>query len=377
MTQQTVKALSQLITDGERMARILVVDDDLSNLNVLVRTLQRAGFRIVHGVCRAAEVMPTVVEFQPDVVLLDLHLPGTDGIELLMDLKAVQGRRNYLPVLALTGDSSRATRDAALAAGARDFLTKPYEPAEVILRVRNLIETRLLHVELQRQNAMLNERFEARTEELEEAKLEILERLARAADFRDESSYGHTTRVGELAARIAAQMGWGASEVEQIRIAARLHDIGKIGLSDSILMKPGPLAPSEFLAQEKHTLIGANILAGSRFPVLRVAEEIALTHHESWDGTGYPRGLREEEIPLSGRIVAVADVFDALTHVRAYKAAWRLDDAVDEIKHQSGKKFDPAVVKAFLRVVAAFVSEDESETQHPRMELKLSKAVAA
>lgn len=377
MTQQTVKALSQLITDGERMARILVVDDDLSNLNVLVRTLQRAGFRNVHGVCRAAEVMPTVVEFQPDVVLLDLHLPGTDGIELLMDLKAVQGRRNYLPVLALTGDSSRAMRDAALAAGARDFLTKPYEPAEVILRVRNLIETRLLHVELQRQNAMLSERFEARTEELEEAKLEILERLARAADFRDESSYGHTTRVGELAARIAAQMGMSAAEVEQMRIAARLHDIGKIGLSDSILMKPGPLAPSEFLAQEKHTLIGANILAGSRFPVLRVAEEIALTHHESWDGTGYPRGLREEEIPLSGRIVAVADVFDALTHVRAYKSAWRLDDAVDEIKHQSGKKFDPAVVKAFLKVVAAFVSEDESETQSPRVELKLSKAVAA
>lgn len=377
MTQQTVKALSQLITDGERMARILVVDDDLSNLNVLVRTLQRAGFRNVHGVCRAAEVMPTVVEFQPDVVLLDLHLPGTDGIELLMDLKAVQGRRNYLPVLALTGDSSRAMRDAALAAGARDFLTKPYEPAEVILRVRNLIETRLLHVELQRQNAMLSERFEARTEELEEAKLEILERLARAADFRDESSYGHTTRVGELAARIAAQMGMSAAEVEQMRIAARLHDIGKIGLSDSILMKPGPLAPSEFLAQEKHTLIGANILAGSRFPVLRVAEGIALTHHESWDGTGYPRGLREEEIPLSGRIVAVADVFDALTHVRAYKSAWRLDDAVDEIKHQSGKKFDPAVVKAFLKVVAAFVSEDESETQSPRVELKLSKAVAA
>src|SRR5688500_1683202 len=143
MTQQTVKALSQLITDGERNARILVVDDDVSNLNVLVRTLHRAGFKIVHGVYRAAEVLPTVTEFQPDVVLLDLHLPGTDGIELLMDLKAIQGRRNYLPVLVLTGDGSRSARDAALAAGARDFLAKPYEPAEVILRVRNLIETRL------------------------------------------------------------------------------------------------------------------------------------------------------------------------------------------------------------------------------------------
>lgn len=377
MTQQTAKALSELITDAERKARILVVDDDLSNLHILIRTLQRAGFSNVHGVWEGHSTLEAVSEFQPDVVLLDLHMPGVDGIEILMDLKAHQGRRNYLPVLALTGDGSREMRDAALAAGARDFLTKPYEPGEVILRVRNLIDTRLLHAELQRQNTALNERFDARTQELEAAKLEILERLARAADFRDESSYGHTTRVGELAARIAAQLGLSASEVGQIRIAARLHDIGKIGLSDSILMKPGPLAPAEFLAQEKHTLIGANILAGSRFPILRLAEEIALTHHESWDGSGYPRGLREEEIPLAGRIVAVADVFDALTHVRAYKSAWRLDDAVDEIQHQSGVKFDPTVVKAFLQVAAAYVSTEESAAGHTNTQLQDRAAVAA
>jgi putative two-component system response regulator len=377
MTQQTVKALSQLITDAERMARILVVDDDLTNLNVLIRTLQRAGFMNVHGVWEAEDVLLTVAAFQPDVVLLDLHMPGANGLELLMDLKAVQGRRNYLPVLVLTGDGSRAMRDAALAAGARDFITKPFESAEVILRVRNLIDTRLLHVELQRQNTMLNERFEARTQELEAAKVEILERLARAADFRDESVYGHTTRVGELAARIAEEMGQSTAEVEQIRVAARLHDIGKIGLSDSILMKPGKLAPAEFLAQEKHTLIGANILAGSRFPILRLAEQIALTHHESWDGSGYPRGLSGQEIPLCGRITAVADVFDALTHKRAYKAAWRLDDAVDEIKHQSGTKFDPGVVKAFLNVVAAFVSADESEVRTTPAERDSHAAVAA
>jgi putative nucleotidyltransferase with HDIG domain len=203
--------------------------------------------------------------------------------------------------------------------------------------------------------------------------------LARAADFRDEVSYGHTTRVGELAARIAARLGYTAVEVDQIRIAARLHDIGKIGLSDSILLKPGPLAPAEFLAQEKHTLIGANILSGSRFPILRLAEEIALTHHESWDGSGYPRGLRGENIPIGGRIVAVADVFDALTHARPYKTAWRLDDAVDEIKHQSGTKFDPSVVKAFLHVVAQYVSLDEVELETAYTDLRpqLSAAVAA
>jgi putative two-component system response regulator len=368
-------AVTQLITDAERSARIMVVDDNIPNLSALMRTLQRAGFCNLHGVVESHRVLEAVIDFQPDVVLLDLYMPGMDGIEMLLDIKAVHGRRNYVPVLVLTGDGSSSIRDAALTAGARDFLTKPYDPGEVILRVRNLIETRLLHVELQRQNEMLNERFDSRTEELEAAKLEILERLARAADFRDESSYGHTTRVGELAARIAARMGQSQSEVDQIRIAARLHDIGKIGLSDSILMKPGPLAPAEFLAQEKHTLIGANILSGSRFPILRLAEDIALTHHESWDGSGYPRGLCADEIPLCGRIVAVADVFDALTHARAYKPAWRLDDALDEIKYQSGRKFDPEVVVAFLHIAADYVSCGELESA--QVKLEKGAAVAA
>ncbi|HEY0305923.1 MAG TPA: HD domain-containing phosphohydrolase, partial [Longimicrobiales bacterium] len=161
------------------------------------------------------------------------------------------------------------------------------------------------------------------------------------------------------------------------RIAARLHDIGKIGLSDSILLKPGRLAPAEFLAQEKHTLIGANILAGSRFPVLRLAEQIALAHHERWDGTGYPHGLRGEEIPVCARIVSVADVFDALTHVRAYKPAWRVEDALAEIVHQSGSMFDPAVVEAFMRVVANYVDTSELQPAEAKTERKLGAAVAA
>ncbi|HEX6065303.1 MAG TPA: response regulator, partial [Longimicrobiales bacterium] len=254
----TAKALSQLITDAERAARILVVDDNLASLNLLMQVLQRFGFSNLHGVCDGRAVLHAVLDFRPDVVLQDLHMPGVDGLALIGEIMSLQGRRSYLPILVLTADSSREARDAALAAGARDFLTKPYDSGEVFLRVRNLIETRLLHLELQRQNAALSRSCEARTEELEVAKLEILERLARAADFRDESTHGHTTRVGELAARIAAQLGLTEAEIEHIRIAARLHDIGKIGLSDSILMKPGPLGPAEFEAQEKHTLIGAD-----------------------------------------------------------------------------------------------------------------------
>jgi putative two-component system response regulator len=374
---RTAKALAQLITDAERSARILVVDDDLPSLNVLMRTLQRAGFANIHGVCDGGGILRGILDFRPDVVLLDLHMPGVDGIEVIADIAALQGRRNYLPVLVLTGDASEEIRDAALAAGARDFLTKPYDVGEVLLRVRNLIDTRLLHVELQRQNAALSERFESRTEELEAAKVEILDRLARAADFRDDSSYGHTTRVGELASLIAAQLGQSDAEVEQMRIAARLHDIGKIGLTDSILMKPGPLAPAEFLAQEKHTLIGANILAGSRFPVLRLAEQIAIAHHESWDGSGYPHGLHGEEIPVAARIVSVADVFDALTHARSYKSAWRIEDALAEIVHQSGTKFDPAVVEAFLQVVSLYIDAAELETGNRPAKSELGASVAA
>ncbi len=373
----TAKTLSQLITDAERSARILVVDDNLASLNLLMQVLERFGFSTVHGVSEGCEVLRAVVDFRPDVVLQDLHMPGVDGLTLISEICSLQGRGSYLPILVLTADASREARDAALAAGARDFLTKPYDSGEVFLRVRNLIDTRFLHLELQRQNTALSRGFAARTEELEVAKLEILERLARAADFRDESTYGHTARVGELAARIAARLGQSEAEVEQIRVAARLHDIGKIGLSDSILMKPGPLGPAEFLAQEKHTLIGGEILAGSRFPILRLAEDIALTHHEAWDGTGYPHGLHGEEIPLCGRITAVADVFDALTHERAYKHAWRLDDAVDEIKAQSGTKFDPAVVQAFLNVAAAYVNSEELEAADAQSNGQLGTAVAA
>jgi putative two-component system response regulator len=162
---------------------------------------------------------------------------------------------------------------------------------------------------------------------------------------------------------VAARMGMNRVAVEQLTVAARLHDIGKIGLSDSILQKPGPLAAAEFAAQEMHTVIGANILGGSRFPTLRLAEEVALTHHEAWDGTGYPRGLQGAAIPLSGRIVAVADVFDALTHARSYKPAWSTDAAVAEIERQSGRKFDPAVVAAFLDVIAARKREESADGQ--------------
>ncbi|HEX6559676.1 MAG TPA: HD domain-containing phosphohydrolase [Longimicrobiales bacterium] len=361
LPQPAPRNVAQLIPEKDRRARILVVDDDASNLNVLTRILQRAGFTNVVGIRESRAIKETVLSVNPDLVMLDMHMPGANGIDLIAEIGACAGPSNYLPVLVVTGDASESTRDAALTAGARDFITKPYQTTEVVLRVRNLIETRLLHVQLQRQNDTLARSFAARTQELDAARLELLDRLARASDFRDESTHAHTERVGELSACIARRLGMGESEADQLQIAARLHDIGKIGVSDSVLMKAGPLTEAEFDDQVRHTLIGGKILSGSQFPTLRMAEQVALTHHEAWDGTGYPNQLRGEEIPLAGRIVAVADVFDALTHERPYKQPWEVDAAVEEIVRQRGQKFDPAVVDAFLDVVLFYVADKQRE----------------
>jgi putative two-component system response regulator len=234
--------------------------------------------------------------------------------------------------------------------------------AEVLLRIRNLLRTRFLHIEVQHQNHVLEERVRERTRELEEAhhailnhtqdlreaQIETIERLAAAAEYRDDDTGQHVHRVSQNCARIALALNWPDASIDLLRKASPLHDVGKIGIPDHILLKPGKLTSEEWETMKAHTLIGASILSGSRFPLLQMAEEIALTHHEKWDGTGYSPGLCGEAIPVSGRIVAVADVFDALTHERPYKKAWPVNEAIGEIRSQSGRHFDPAVVEAFL-----------------------------
>jgi putative two-component system response regulator len=197
---------------------------------------------------------------------------------------------------------------------------------------------------------MLEAKVRERTRELESAQIEIIERLARAAEFRDDNTGQHTERVGQMAALLAREIGMPDTTVSLIRRAAPLHDVGKIGIPDSILLKLGKLTDEEFALVKTHTTIGARILSGSRFSLLRMAEEIAFSHHERWDGSGY-EGLAGEAIPLAGRIVTIADVFDALTQKRPYKAAWPIGDAIAEIDRQRGRQFDPTLVDAFLRVV--------------------------
>ena len=276
-------------------------------------------------------------------------MPNMDGLAVMDQLNEI-AEASYLPILMLTGDMTPAARQEALSRGAKDFVSKPFHADEVLLRIRTLLETRFLYFQVQSQNQILEAKVRERTRELEAAQIEIIERLARAAEFRDDNTGQHTERVGQMAALLARQLGLPDPQVSLIRRAAPLHDVGKIGIPDAVLLKLGKLTLEEFELVKTHTTIGARILSGSRFGVLRLAEEIAFSHHERWDGDGYV-GIRQDQIPLAGRIVAVADVFDALTQKRPYKAAWPIAEAIAEIERQRTRQFDPEIVDAFLRVI--------------------------
>jgi putative two-component system response regulator len=330
-------------------ARILIIDDEPMNIELLRRLLERAGFTRIETTTDSRDAGKLYVEFRPDLILLDLHMPHMDGIAVMEELSQI-AEATYLPILILTGDVSPEARRDALSRGAKDFVHKPFGADDVLLRIGTLLETRFLYLQVQNQNQMLEAKVRERTRELEAAQIEIIERLAKAAEFRDDNTGQHTERVGQMAALIAKQAGLPDNQVSLIRRAAPLHDVGKIGIPDTILLKLGTLTGDEFEVVKTHTTIGARILSGSRFPILRLAEEIAFTHHERWDGSGYA-GLPRDAIPLAGRIVAVADVFDALMQQRPYKAAWPVTEAVAEIDRQRGRQFDPALVDAFLRVI--------------------------
>ena len=332
-----------------RNARILIVDDEPVNVDLLRRLLERAGFSRLESTNDSRQAVDLYVKFRPDLILLDLHMPHRDGLEVMDELNQI-AEASYLPILMLTGDDTPEAKREALSRGAKDFLNKPFHSDEVLLRIGTLLETRFLYLQIQSQNQILEAKVRDRTRDLEAAQIEIIERLARAAAFRDDNTGQHTERVGLMAALLARQINLSDTQVSLIRCAAPLHDVGKIGIPDSVLLKLGKLTPEEFDLVKTHTSIGARILSGSRFTILRLAEEIAFNHHERWDGEGY-HGIAGANIPLAGRIVALADVFDALTQKRPYKSAWTITEAIAEIDRQRGHQFDPTLVDAFLRVI--------------------------
>jgi putative two-component system response regulator len=333
-------------------AHILVIDDEQPNLELITRMLYHGGYRCVTTLTDARQLEARLQTTQPDLVVLDLHMPLRDGYDVLKALHPWIVAE-HLPVLVVSGDITTEARHRALSLGARDFLTKPFDLTEMTLRVRNQLETRLLYQDVRKQNRALLEAVHGRTQELEETRIEMLERLSMAAEYRDDTTGRHTERVGNVAAELATAIGVSADEARLIRRASALHDVGKIGIPDALLLKPSKLTDSEMAVMRTHTTIGANILGGSHAPLLQLAEVIAASHHERWDGAGYPRKLAGTDIPLVGRIVSVADAFDALTNDRAYRRARPLRDGMLEIIAHSGTQFDANVVDALQRIIPA------------------------
>ena len=333
-------------------ANIFVIDDEWLNVQLMTSMLQHAGYRYVTGLTDARELETRIAATAPDLVLLDLHMPTRDGFAVIGALQPlIVGE--HLPVLIVSGDASFEARRRALALGARDFLTKPFDLTEMTLRVRNQLETRLLYQDVRKQNRALLETIHGRTRELEHTRIEMIERLAMAAEYRDDDTSRHTERVGTMSAELARALGMPDQDAHLMRRAAPLHDIGKIGIPDVLLRKPSRLTAHEMAVMRTHTVIGANILGGSEAPLLQLAEIIARSHHERWDGEGYPDRLAGKAIPLPGRIVAVADAFDALTNDRPYRKALSRDEGMREIERNRATQFDPEVVDALADIALA------------------------
>lgn len=330
---------------------IMVVDDQPANLKLMEEMLRQRGYA-VRSFPRGRLALAAAAEQPPDLILLDINMPEMSGFEVCNRLKS-DGKLASIPVIFLS--ASRETEDKlqAFRCGGMDYITKPFQFEEVQARVATHLQLNHLQRKLQMHNEWLEDSVRRRTREIEESRFEVLRRLAIAAEYRDDSTGKHTQRVGWTSALLAQELQMPGSQCRMIRLVAPLHDVGKIGVPDRILLKKGKLTPDEFEAVKKHVPIGAKILSGSQSPILQMAETIALYHHERWDGTGYCAGLQAERIPLPARIVTVADVFDALTHARPYKRAWPIEEAMREIWSQRGLHFDPTIVGALHKLVSS------------------------
>ncbi len=328
-------------------ANILIVDDNVLNVQILKKILNEAGFQNLTLTTDASKALSLYLETKPDLVLLDYKMPTFNGIEVMEQFKSTDPE-GYLPVIMITAEQEESLRTRAFQAGAKDFLRKPYDRLDVILRSRNLIEVRKLYNQIRGQNVSLEENVKERTKDLYQTRMDVVWRLAKVAEFRDEHTGVHINRMSRYAHVLSKALGLSLGQCELILNTVVLHDIGKVAVPDAILLKPGRLDPAEFEVMKKHTIWGAQMLQGSNSAFLKMAETIALSHHEKFDGSGYPNALKQDGIPLVGRIAAVADVFDALTSDRPYKQPWSMEEAFAEIKRLSGTHFDPRLVEAFM-----------------------------
>jgi len=326
-------------------AKILIIDDNILNVQILKKILSNAGFINITATTDSTQAIPLYKATNPDLVLLDLNMPKVDGFDIMIQLSTFNSN-DYLPILVLTAEEE-SVRFKALQTGAKDFLHKPYDHLDVVLRSRNIIEVRLLYSQIKNHNASLEQQVADRVKELKDTRLDVIRRLAVAAELRDAGTPGHIYRMSHYCQQLALAVGFPKDQAELVLATSPLHDIGKIAIPDAILLKPAALEPHEFEIIKTHTTLGAKMLSGNDSVFLAMAETIALNHHEKWDGAGYPNRLKGEDIPLVARICAIADVFDALTSARPYKKAWTIDQAMHEIKRLEGTHFEPRLVEAF------------------------------
>jgi putative two-component system response regulator len=346
---------------------LLIVDDEPANLKLLDRMLRGQGYQGLVLLDDPREVIDAYRAARPDLILLDINMPHLDGYQVMEQLKALNDPL-LPPIIILTAQHGKDYLLRALAAGARDFIGKPFDRNELLMRVRNLLDAHLAHRLVHNQKTVLEDMVRVRTEELLHTRLQVVQRLGMAAEYRDEETGNHILRMSHTCALLARAVGWSEADCDLILNASPMHDIGKIGIPDAILLKPGKFEPHEWEIMKSHATIGEKLLDGDDSDLMRMAREIAVTHHEKWDGSGYPNGLAGEAIPQAGRIAALADVFDALTSDRPYKKAWTIEAAVNQIRENSGKHFDPELVEVFLGVLPGIVEIRErfAEPDDPR-----------
>lgn len=337
--------------------RVVIVEDNSTNLAVLCGIVRRMEGVQCTGFADPLEALADLKARPCDLAIVDFLMPGLNGLELIRAMRAIE-RHRHVPIVMITADADRALRLDAIAQGATDFLAKPVDPIELRSRVANLLALRAAQNALAERADTLAEEVARATAHLQRREEEIVHRLARAIEFRDNETSEHVARVATISRIIAEEMQQDDAFVRVLALAAPLHDVGKIGVPDAILNKPGRLDADERAVMQQHAVIGAEILADGDSDLVRMAAAVAANHHERWDGKGYPRGLSKLEIPLSARITAIADVFDALCSVRSYKPAWPVEVAHQEILRGSGSHFDPECVAAFERawprIVALF-----------------------
>ena len=363
------KTTVPVIDDFIRNAKVMIVDDEAYNLLVVRRFLQNSGYQNFVTTTDGRQVLDLLNQELPDIVLLDVMTPEVSGLEILRLMK-MDAVLSTIPVIILTAAPEVSVKTQALESGATDCLSKPIEPTELVLRVRNVLAAKSHFDNLANYSVRLEREVEARTMELVQSRRQVIFSLARTAEFRDNETGHHVIRVGKYARLIALKLGFSQDQAEAIELAAQLHDVGKIGIPDRILHKPDKLDYDEFEfmkkhcgfgrqiidcmpepewnALKRHTELGSVMLDVRSSPIMRLASRVALTHHERWDGSGYPLGLAGEDIPIEGRITSVADVFDALSSKRSYKEPFPRERSFAILEEGRGVRFDPAVLDAFF-----------------------------